>query len=214
MSRCALAIAAVLLTAAPLAAQHASLGPEFAVADYREVSSSLRYRGVGGGVSGSFVFHRLSVDGVALWLNMSPQADALATQSFRALQLDVWARWRALDYLTFEAGLTHRGPDSEFAAQSVGALRLGARTHYTLGRGAAVALRGDYLAGAQFSGGGSAPLAIELGLGLELVFSRHLRAALDYSFQRFDRKTNPGGGAETSAPVEQALARLGLAVGW
>ena len=34
------------------AAQHATLGPAVAVAEYREVASSLRYSGVGPGASG------------------------------------------------------------------------------------------------------------------------------------------------------------------
>jgi hypothetical protein len=213
VSRGARVVALLLFGAAPLAAQHGGIGPVLGLADYREVSASLRYRGIGPGVSGSFVFHRLSVDGVALWLQMTPQAGGQATQGFRAVQLDGWARFRALDYLTFEVGFTRRTPDSAFAAQSVGAVRIGARTQYALGHGAAMSLRGDYLAGARFSGGGSAPLALEVGLGLDLVFSRHVRAALDYSFQRLDRKTNPGGGPQANAPVEQALGHVGFTVG-
>jgi hypothetical protein len=203
----------LLLGSTPLPAQHGAIGPVIGLADYREVSASLRYDGIGPGVGGTFVFHRFSVIGEAIWLQMTPQSGGQTAQSFQVVQLDGWARFQALDYLALEAGLTSRTADTAFAAQSVGAVRVGVRTHTALGHGAAISLRGDYLAGAQFSGGGSAPLALELGLGLDLVFSRHVRAALDYSFQRFDRTTHPGGGSETKTPIQQALARLGVAVG-
>jgi hypothetical protein len=211
---CGVRVAALLLAASTrLAAQHGDIGPEVGFSDYREVSTSLRYYGIGPGLGGTFVFHRFSVVGDATWLQMTPQAGGQATQSYQVVQLDGWARFQALDYLSLEVGVTSRTADTAFAAQSVGAVRVGVRTHNALGHGAAVSLRGDYLAGAQFSGGGSAPLAFELGLGLDLVFSRHVRAALDYSFQRFDRTTHPGGGPEINTPIQQALGRLGVAVG-
>jgi hypothetical protein len=168
---------------------------------------------VGPGVRGVFTYHRISAEGVAVWLQMTPQAGAQAVQSFQMVQLDGWLKWQALDHLTFDVGFTSRSPDAEFAAQSLGAVRVGLGTQYGLGHGAAVSLRGDYLAGAQFSGGGTAPLALELGLGLDVAFSRHVRATFDYSFERVDRKTTPGGGAEVKVPIQQALARVGVAVG-
>jgi hypothetical protein len=144
-------------------------------------------------------------------ISMSPSHDSQATESFRATLFDGSVGVKALEYLTLELGVTKRSADSEFAAQSVGAIRIGARTQYLLGPGATVWLRGAYLAGAQFSGGGSAPIAMELGLGLEIRWSRHLRMAVQYAFQRLDRKTHPAGGPEASVPIEQALARVRLA---
>jgi hypothetical protein len=174
----------------------------------------LRYRGVGPGVAGTVTYHRVTADMALASIRMSPTGGSGATESFRATLIDAWLRWNALDYLGLEVGLTKRSAYAELAAQSVGAVRIGARTHYLLGPGATIWLRGDYLAGAQFSGGGSAPLAMELGLGLDIRWSRQVRAAAQYSFQRLDRKTNPAGGAEVSVPIEQALVRVGLAVGF
>ena len=198
----------------PAAAQHGSIGPELGVGEYREAASSLRYRGVGPGVAGSVTFRRVTAEGAYASIRMNPTGASQATESFRATLIDAWLRWDALDYLGFEVGLTKRSAASEFAAQSVGAVRIGARTHYLLGPGAAIWLRGDYLAGARFSGGGSAPVAMEIGLGLDIRWSSHVRAAAQYSFQRLDRKTHPAGGAEARVPIEQALARVGLAVGF
>ncbi len=199
---------------APAAAQRVTIGPEVGVAQYREVASSLRYSGVGPGAAATATWRRLRADAAVVSMRMTPASGGAATQSFRATEIDAWLGWDALDYLRFEVGLTRRSPDSDFAAQSLGAVRVGAATHYLLGPGATISLRGDYLAGARFSGGGSAPLALELGLGLDVELSRRLHAAVRYAFERLDRRTNPGGGAEASVPIERSLARVGLAAGF
>jgi hypothetical protein len=198
----------------PLAAQHLRIGPELVVADYSEVSRPLSYRGIGPGAAATLRYRRLSLEGAAASIRMNPREDGSAAESFTSLQIDGWLRFDATGYLTLEAGATHRSTDSEFAAQSLGAVRVGAQTRYPLGPGAAIWLRGNYLAGARFSGGGSAPLAVEVGLGLDITLGRHLSGSAIYAFQRLDRKTNPGGGAETPAPIEQSLARVGIAVNW
>jgi hypothetical protein len=202
----------VATSPASAAAQHGSIGPELGVGEYREAASSLRYRGIGPGVVGALTFHRVTAEAAYVSIRMNPTSGSLATESFRATLIDAWLRWDALDYLAFHVGLMKRSADSEFAAQSVGAVRIGARTRHLLGPGVGVWLRGDYLAGARFSGGGRAPVAMEIGLGLDVRWSRHFRAAAQYSFQRLDRKTHPAGGAEVSVPIEQALARIGLAL--
>ena len=200
------------LCPASAVAQHGSFGPELAVGEYREASSSMRYRGSGPGFAGSLTFHRIIAEAALASIRLNPTGGSAATESFRVTLIDAWLRWEVLDYLGFEAGLTNRSADPEFAAQSMGALRIGARTHYPLGPGAAIWLRGNYLAGAHYSGGGSSPVALELGLGVDIRWSRHFRAGAQYAFQRLDRKTNPAGGAEVSVPIEQALARVGVAV--
>ena len=198
----------------PAAGQQGSIGPELGVGEYREATSTSRYRGVGPGVAASVTFHRVTAEAAVASIRMNPTNGSAATEGFRTTSTDAWLRWDVLDYVGFEVGLMKRSADSEFAAQSVGAARIGARARCPLGPGASVWLRGNYLAGARFSGGGSAPIAMELGLGLDIQWSRHVRAAAQYSFQRVDRKTNPAGGAEASVPIEQALARVGLAVGF
>jgi len=211
---CTLAGVCVAAWPVPAAAQHGRLGPDLVFGEYREATSNMRYRGAGPGATGSFTFHRVTVEGAIASVQMDPISGSQATESFKATLIDASLRWDVLDYLGFEVGVTSRETDSEFAAQSVGAVRVGARTHTLLGPGADIWLRGDYLAGAQFSGGGSAPFAVELGFGLDIRWSKHFRAAAQYSFQRLDRKTNPAGGVEVSVPIEQSLARIGLAVGF
>jgi hypothetical protein len=214
MTRVTLLALAGLAPAVPCVAQHAWLGPELAVADYREVSSSLRYSGVGPGVAARVTAGRFTLDGALLSIRMRPSGGSGATESFRATEIDGRLRWEANRFVGFEAGITRRSASSEFVAQSVGAVRLGARTQYALGPGAVVWARGDYLAAARFSGGGTAPFAVELGLGVDVALSRHVHVAVDYALQEFARTTHPGGGDGVSAPIEQARARLGVAAGF
>ena len=92
----------------------------------------------------------------------------------------------------------------------MGAARIGVRYSKLIGPGATVALRGNYLAGAKFTGQGSAGLAFELGLLVSVgPQNGRYRLTADYGFQRIDRKV---GTAKT--PIQQSLVRLGVAVGF
>ena len=214
MTRATLWITCALAGAAPALAQHVSIGPTLVVGDYREVSSRLEYGGVGAGATGAVTFGPVTIEGAFSSVRMKPSGSSGATESFTATEVAGRLRWDVTGYLGFEAGLTKRSASSEFAAQSVGAATLGARVRYLLGPAGTVWARGSYLAAAKFSGGGSAPLSLELGLGVEVAPSPHFHLAVSYALQSLDRKTRPGGGAEVSAPIEQALGRVGVAVGF
>jgi hypothetical protein len=47
---------------------------------------------------------------------------------------------------------------------------------------------------------------------LDVRFAGHVHGTAAYAFQRINRKTNPGGTGEVDAPIQQTLARLGVAV--
>jgi hypothetical protein len=133
-------------------------------------------------------------------------------ESFGANQFDLRARYYLTGPVSAEVGVTVRQVDPEFAAQSTGAIRLGARLASDIGGGGRLRLRGAYLAGARFSGGGSAPVGLEIGLGVVGEFLRgRLGLAADYEFQYFDRKTDVES-EEVSVPIQQALLRLGATV--
>jgi len=199
------------LTAAPAAAQHLVITPQAALVDYGEVSSALRFSGVGPAVQASFTFGRFAAEGSFVSVQMDPTDQTSAAEGFQATEIVGHIRYEVTGYLGLEVGLTSRTTDSEFAAQSIGAASVGVRTHYLLGPGARVWARGGYLAAAQFSGGGSAPLSFEVGLGVDVTLVRHVHLTADYGFEKFGRKTEPGGGAEVTAPIEQSQARLGVA---
>ena len=208
---------AVLLTAYPanrLLAQHGSIGGQIVFGDYREVSSDLNYRGSGGGVAASFTYKKLGVEGSLASVSYDPVAGSTATASFKATQLDIRARYYITGPVSAEVGITNRKAKPEFEAQSVGAVRVGARMSYLLGPGVNMGLRGGMLFGSKFSGGGTVGGlgALELGLNMTVdAMKGRLRLTGDYDFQRFARTTGSGPG-KADVPIQQALGRVGLAV--
>jgi hypothetical protein len=193
-------------------AQEITVGPQFALGDYREVTAGLHYLGTGGGGTLWARYHRLSAEASVVQLQFHPALGSTASVGFTATQVDAWLAYDLASYVSLEAGVTRRTADPPFSAQSVGAVRAGARAFYGIGPGAMLVFRVNYLAAPSFSGGGRAPVALDLGLGLDVRFAGHLHGTAGYAFQRINRKVNPGGTGEVDAPIQEALARLGLAV--
>ncbi len=212
-----IAAVVVLLSIFPsfhLSAQHFSIGPEVAFGDYREVSSDLRYRGVGGGARATVTWKKFSADVAISKVTYKPTSTGTTTQQFDAREVDVRLRYYVSGPISAELGFINRKADPEFNAQSMGALTAGAHMGYLLGPGVHMALSGGLMFGPRFSGGGtiSALGALHLGLGLTVDALRgRLRFNGDYDFQRISRKTNGAGGA-LPAPIQQALGRAGIAV--
>ncbi len=114
--------------------------------------------------------------------------------------------------IAVEAGYMRRWVDPSRAAQSLSAATLGVRADYPLAPGAEVAVRTAYVAGTGFTGGGSAPFGIELGLSAAYgPGSGRLRLTGDYEFQRIDRRTTQNG-TPLSVPIQSSFARFGLTV--
>jgi hypothetical protein len=205
-----------LLTAPPLnrlSAQHVSVGPQIAFGDYKEVSAELHYRGTGIAAKASGSWKQFSADVVLSRLTYKPKGGAAVTE-FDASEIDVRLRYYVTGPVSAELGFVKRKTDPEFEAQSVGAVLVGAHMSYLLGPGVRMGLSGGLLVGSKFSGGGSAavPGALQLGLGLTVDALRgRVQATADYGFQRFSRKTDDGSGA-ASAPIQQSLGRLGVAI--
>jgi len=210
------ALAALLLALAlrPAAGQLVTVGPQFVLADYREVASGLKYRGSGFGGALWARRDRLSAEAAVVRVTFDPADGSAATAGFTATQVDVWVAYDVAAYASVEVGVLHRGADPEFDAQSVGAVRVGARSFYAIGPGATVVFRADYLAAPKFSGGGRAAVSLDLGLGLDVRLAGRLHGTATYAFSRMNRKTNPGGTGEIDAPIQETEARVGLAVGF
>ncbi len=209
-------LAAFLLSGSTLAAQGKTLtaGGQFVFGDYRETAAALHYQGGGAGVSVGFSRKKLSADGSLLLLSYQPVDGAAATAEFQATQIDARLRYYLASGISAEVGFTRRVADPEFDAQSVAAGRIGLRAAYLLGPGANVSLRGNFLPGAKFSGGGTSSFGFEVGLGLSVGSANdRWRVTADYEFQRFNRVTN-NGTLETRVPLQQSLARIGAAVGF
>jgi len=200
--------------AAPAQGITVTVGPQLALASYREVASGLRYQGTGFGGGASARYRKLSAEAAVVRLTLDPAAGGTATSGFTATEVDVWVAYDLAPYASIEAGFIRRTADPEFDAQSVGAVRIGARSFYEIGPGATVLFRANYLAAPKFSGGGRAGFSIDLGLGLDVRLAGRLHGTAGYTFQRINRKTNPGGTGEIDAPIQGTMARVGLAVGF
>jgi hypothetical protein len=217
MSRAAVAVAVLALLPPVLSAQKLQLnaGAHGIFGDYKETAAALHYQGVGAGFWVGLSKGRLSADGAFAGLSYKPVDDAFGFEDFKATQVDARLRYYIASGISAELGMTSRKMDPEFAAQSASAGRIGLRATYVLGPGASLAVRGNYLAGGKFSGGGKAAFGLEVGLGLSVgASSGRWRVTADYEFQRFNRTTTPTGtGTESKVPLQQALARLGAALG-
>ena len=216
MSRVASGVAVLVLASRAVLAQqvNVTIGPQFALGSYREVASGLRYQGTGFGGAASARYRRLSAEAEVVRLSLDPATGSSATSGFTATEVSAWVGYDLATYASVEAGFIRRTADPEFDAQSVGAVRVGARSFYEIGPGATVLFRANYLAAPKFSGGGHATFSVDLGLGLDVVLAGRLHGTAGYTFQRINRKTNPGGTGEIDAPIQGTVARVGLAVGF
>jgi len=215
VSRAAAGVALLILASPAAPAQGGvtvTVGPQFALASYREVAAGLRYQGTGFGGALSARYRRLSAEAGVVRVTLDPATGSAATSGFTATEVDAWVAYDLAPYASVEAGLIRRTADPEFDAQSVGAVRIGARSFYEIGPGATVLFRANYLAAPKFSGGGHAGFSIDLGLGLDVRLAGRLHGTAGYTFQRISRKTNPGGTGEIDAPMQGTVARLGVGV--
>ncbi len=212
MSRLVAGAVCLLLAGQAAPAQRLTLGPQFALASYREVASGLRYQGTGFGGAVTARYRKLSADATVLRLTLDPTKGSAATSGFTATEVNAWVAYDVATYASLEVGLIRRTADPEFAAQSVGAVRIGARSFYEIGPGATILFRADYLAAPKFSGGGHATFSLDLGLDLDVRLAGRLHGTAAYTFERINRKTNPGGMGELDAPIQETAARVGLAV--
>jgi len=214
VSRAAAGVALLVLAspAAPAQGVTVTVGPQFALASYREVAAGLRYQGTGFGGAVSARYQKLSAEAGVVRVTLDPATGSAATSGFTATEVNAWVAYDVAPYASVEAGFIRRTTDPEFAAQSMGAVRLGARSFYEIGPGATVLFRANYLAAPKFSGGGRAPFSIDLGLGLDVRLAGRLHGTAAYAFQRVNRKTNPGGTGEIDAPIQATAARVGVAL--
>jgi hypothetical protein len=201
------------LAAAPLSAQQVTLGAGYASSDYREQADFLHFRGTGPAALLTVEHGRFALRADAWHLRMDPTGEAAAgLESFTVDEINVRLGVRVVSVLALEAGYLRRSAAPSRAAQSYSAATVGLRAAYPLAPGAEVAVRTSYVAGTDFTGGGSAPFGIELGLSAAYgPGSGRFRVTGDYQFQRIDRRTDQNG-TRLSVPIQSSVARLGLAV--
>jgi hypothetical protein len=208
-----LCLGLVLTVASGASAQQITLGAGYALADYREQAAFLHFQGSGPGAVLEVERGRLAlrVDGAQLSLDPAGEG-AAPLDPFTVDQFSIRLGVRTMSLVGLEAGYFHRSAAPSRAAQSFSAATLGVRAAYPLAPGADVALRSAYVASTDFTGGGSAPFGIELGLSAGYgPGSGRYRLTGEYQFQRIDRRTDQGG-TRLSVPIQSSIARLALAV--
>ena len=204
----ALLVLALSAVATPASAQFVNLGVQGVFADYRELGPALSYNGGGLGGIAELNWHKFSGDFQIARITFNPSSGSSATDKFTSTQFDAHLRWFLASGISLETGYTKRSISPDFTTQNFTAIRAGIRANYGLGPSVNLLLRGNYLAAAKFSGGGTAPFALELGLGMAIgAANGRIRFTGDYEFQRIDRKTS------VKVPIQQALARVGAAIG-
>lgn len=207
------ALALLAIAGTPLRAQQVTLGAGYALVDYREQADFLRFTGGGPTATVAVERGRLALRVDAWHIALDPEENAAPPlEPFTLDQLNIRLGLRAVSVVGFEAGYMKRWVDPSRAAQSFSAATFGVRAAYPLAPGAEVAVRTAYLAGTDFTGGGSAPFGIELGLSAAYgPGSGRFRVTGDYEFQRIDRRTDQNG-SRLSVPIQSSLARVGLTV--
>jgi len=200
----------LLIGAAPASAQRVSAGVQLAGAEYAEQGASLRFAGAGGSGYLAFGWRRFGLSFAATHLAMQPSEASDVAEPFDITQTDIRFRVRATELVSVEAGFVHRDIQPLHAAQSMAATRLGAVLNFPLAVGSDVAVRASYLGGGKFSGGGSAPFGVEVGLGANYApWSERVRITGDLEFQRLDRRITSGTEL-LQAPIQNSIARIGI----
>ncbi|MGH7509510.1 MAG: outer membrane protein [Gemmatimonadales bacterium] len=213
MRRALLTLGIVTAAAAPLGGQQVTIGGGYALADYQEQAAFLHFRGAGPTATLAIERGRLALRVDASHLDLDPADDTAAPlEPFSIDQIGIRLGVRTMSFVGLEAGYFRRSTAPSRAAQSYSAATIGVRAAYPLAPGADVALRTAYVAGTDFSGGGSAPFGIELGLGAAYgPGSGRFRLTGDYEFQRIDRHTDQNG-TRLNVPIQSSVARFGVSV--
>jgi hypothetical protein len=206
-----LLVLSLIGAAAPLTAQQLTVGAGYALADYQEQAAFLHFKGSGPTAMLLVERGRLSLRVDASHLDLDPPEDSpTALDPFKVDQFGVRLGVRTMSVVGLEGGFFRRSASPSRAAQSYSAASFGVRAAYPLAPGADVAVRTAYVAAMDFSGGGSAPFGIELGLSAAYgPGSGRFRITGDYEFQRIDRHTDQSG-TRLSVPIQSSIARLGV----
>ena len=210
MTRIALFTAAlVVVLSTPLTAQRfLRVGVHSVGMTYTELTDATKAEGVGGGATLQLRWRRFGLEGLVAKARMKPVNEALEQYDF--VQFDVRLNYWIASLVAIEVGGEWWSIDPQFAAQEVGAGRIGIVSQYPLANISEIWARGAYLINPRFSGGGEAGLAVEVGLGIAVGTSnRRFRVVAESNFQRIDRRVN---GVEV--PLQLTQARLGVVVGF
>jgi hypothetical protein len=199
-------VAFLLVVVGSAAGQSIRVTPQVTWVSHDEIDKSLERSGFGVGASAALTRGNWRVDLDAIRASLDPVAGASQSGSFRLTQVDLRASYKVVPAISLVAGASRRWIDPEFAAPDVGFVRLGLLTETAVTRQARLWVRGAYLVAPHFNGGGSAGLAVEIGLGSWIgVASGRYGLRVEYDFQRIDRTVS---GA--AVPIQMAVGKAGV----
>jgi hypothetical protein len=182
------------------------------MAGYAEQGTALHFSGGGPTVTLDAGWRRLSLRATGSRLALSHEDGDAVGEPFDVTQADVRLGYRVARTLAIETGYVGRSVSPSQAAQEIGAVRLGARADYVLATATEMIVRLGYLGATHFSGGGSAPFGVELGLGASYgLGAGRVRLTGEYELQRIDRRTTVSG-ERIEVPIQTSVARFGVAV--
>jgi hypothetical protein len=170
-----------------------------------EVEDTRQARGLGGGIGAEVTFRRFRAE--VSYLHAALEADYSIQPDYNLDQLDLSLSWFWRPYLAAQIGAARRFTSPEFVAQEVGLFRIGVLSETRLARIAGIWARGAYLPLTRYSGGGSAGLGLELGLGVDLGSPEGRFAGFAaFAYQRLDRN------AAAEAPLQFSVGQAGVRV--
>jgi hypothetical protein len=194
-----------ILTPTPVVAQDLLLAAFGAAATNAEVEDTRQARGLGFGVAVRAERSRLRAE--ARYLHAALSADFSIQPDYNVDELDLTVSWFWRPYLAAQVGAARRFVSPEFVAQDVGLIRVGVLSESRLASIAGVWVRGAYVPLSRFSGGGSAGLGLEFGLGVALGDpAARVQAFAAFDYQRIDRD------AAGEAPLQFSVGQLGVRV--
>ncbi|MFI5234969.1 MAG: hypothetical protein ACHQXA_04605 [Gemmatimonadales bacterium] len=204
-------ILVALVLAVPVQAQmpQLRLSGGYALGGYREQGPTLDFKGSGPSARFDATWRRFGLTAAVTKLSLTPTDTAAGAVAFTSTETELALRYRPLDALPVETevGVVRRTVSPGDAAQAMQAWCIGLSARFALAEGAALETRAAWLAGAKFSGGGTAGTALTLGLQVSYRPVPRLAWAwlvADYDFQRIDRET------DSPVPIEASTVRLGL----
>lgn len=192
-----------LLTPGPAAAQTVHLAGFGAAATNTEVEDTRQARGLGFGVGARAEHAPFRAE--VRYLHAALSADFSIQPDYNVDEIDLVVTWFWRPYLAAQIGAARRFVSPDLVAQDVGLIRVGVLSETRLARIAGLWVRGAYLPLSRFSGGGSAGLGLEIGLGVEVGDpAARLQGFAAFEYQRIDRE------AAAEAPLQFSVGQLGV----
>lgn len=168
-----------------------------------EIEEVRQTRGLGIGIGATAEWDRWGLE--ARYYHAGLQADFSVQPDYDVDQVDLTGTWFWRSYLAPQLGVARRFVSPELAAQEVGFVRLGVLSEVRLARIAGLWVKGAYLPFSRFSGGGSAGLSLEVGLGVEVgAATDRIQGFAGFEYQRIDRE------AAADVPLQFSLGQLGI----